>query len=191
MSNTVCVFCGSSPKVSPYHIQLAAEVAQALVHANFHLVYGGGGLGLMGSLATTVIDLGGHITGVIPKKLIKMEKADLAVTHLHVVETMHERKAKMEELSKAFLVLPGGIGTLDELFCTLTNKQIGFYQKPIVLLNDQGFYDKLLDYLTQKNQEGFLHHPLETYLSVVDNIPDAVRTLTHLLTNPSYVQHQH
>jgi hypothetical protein len=160
---SLCVYCGSSDGNTPGYADAARSLAQQLVNHNLHLVYGGGNVGLMGILANEVMRLGGEVTGVIPQLLMDMEVGHMKLTRLHIVKDMHERKALMAELSDAFIAMPGGIGTLEELFEMLTWHQIGFHKKPVGILNVNGFYDGLLDFLQYQVGQGFLkpqHHAL-------------------------------
>jgi len=144
---SICVYCGSSPGASPVYAEAARGLAQQMVKDNIALVYGGGNVGLMGVIATEVIRLGGEVTGVIPKALLDKELGHNGLTRLHIVKDMHERKAMMAELSDGFIAMPGGMGTLEELFEVLTWAQLGFHYKPIALLNVDGFYDHLIAFV--------------------------------------------
>lgn len=160
---SVCVYCGSSAGNSPVHTQAAVQLAKHMVDRQLGLVYGGGNVGLMKVIADEVRRLGGHVTGVIPQALQERELAHADLSHLYVVANMHERKAKMAELSDGFIALPGGIGTLEELFEMFTWLQLGFHQKPLGLLNVDGYYDLLLQFLTHAVDSEFLkpeHHAL-------------------------------
>jgi len=160
---SICVYCGSADGNAPYYADAARVLAQQLIRHNLQLVYGGGNVGLMGILANEVMRLGGEVTGVIPQLLMDMEVGHMQLTRLHIVKDMHERKAMMAELSDAFIAMPGGIGTLEELFEMLTWHQIGFHKKPVGILNVNGFYDGLLGFLQYQVGEGFLkpqHHAL-------------------------------
>lgn len=137
---------------TPDYAEGARALAGQLVKNNIGLVYGGGNVGLMGTIATEVIRLGGEVTGIIPKALVDKELSHTELTRLHVVKDMHERKAMMAEQSDGFIAMPGGMGTLEELFEILTWAQLGFHQKPVGLLNTNGFYDKLIE---------FVHHQVE------------------------------
>ncbi len=152
----VCVYCGSSSGNAQSYADAAINLAQNLVDQNLQLVYGGGNVGLMGILANEVLRLGGEVTGVIPQLLMDMEVGHINLTRLYVVKDMHERKAMMAELSDAFIAMPGGIGTLEELFEMLTWHQIGFHKKPVGLLNVDRFYDGLLAFLHHQVKQGFL-----------------------------------
>ncbi|MFZ6657684.1 TIGR00730 family Rossman fold protein [Undibacterium sp. TJN19] len=153
---TVCVYCGSSPGITENYATGARQLAAQLVAQNLGLVYGGGNVGLMGIIADEVMRLGGQVTGVIPQALMDKEVGHTALTKLHIVANMHERKAMMADLSDAFIAMPGGIGTLEELFEVLTWSQLGFHEKPIGLYNIGGFYQKLHDFLLHTVEQGFL-----------------------------------
>ena len=153
---SLCVYCGASNGVAAHYVEAAKALAGALVDAGIALVYGGGNVGLMGVIADEAMRLGGSVTGVIPSALMEQEVGHRAVTHLHVVADMHERKAMMAQLSDGFIALPGGMGTLEELFEMLTWSQLGFHDKPIGLLNVDGFYDGLIAFTRHMVAEGFL-----------------------------------
>ena len=152
----VCVYCGSAPGVSPLYTDGARQLAASLVSQNMSLVYGGGNVGLMRIIADEVLRLGGSVTGVIPQALMDKEVGHRGLTTLHIVRNMHERKAMMAELSDGFIAMPGGIGTLEELFEVMTWSQLGFHEKPTGLLNVHGYYQGLLDFLQHTSTQGFL-----------------------------------
>jgi uncharacterized protein (TIGR00730 family) len=153
---SICIYCGSAVGASPLYAQAARELAQGMVANNIALVYGGGNIGLMGVVASEVMRLGGDATGVIPKALLDKEVGHLGLTRLHIVKDMHERKALMAELSEGFIAMPGGVGTLEELFEVFTWLQLGLHDKPIGLLNVNGFYDGLIKFISHQVAEGFL-----------------------------------
>ncbi|MFJ2986681.1 TIGR00730 family Rossman fold protein [Collimonas sp. NPDC087041] len=153
---SLCIYCGSSPGASPVYAQAARAMAQAMVNDNIALVYGGGNVGLMGIIADEVIRLDGRATGVIPEALLQKELGHKGLTQLHIVKDMHERKAMMAELSDGFIAMPGGVGTLEELFEVFTWAQLGFHKKPIGLLNVDGFYDGLLQFIQHMVSQRFL-----------------------------------
>lgn len=142
--------------VLPEYRAAAESFGRLLVREKIGLVYGGGNVGLMGVLADAVMSGGGEVTGVIPQALVDLEVAHFEVTQLHVVKTMHERKALMAELADGFVALPGGYGTLEELFEVLTWAQLGFHPKPVGLLNICGYYDLMIQFLDHMVKEGFL-----------------------------------
>ncbi len=153
---SLCVYCGASNGVARVYVDAAQALARELVGARIALVYGGGNVGLMGVIADEVMRLGGDVTGVIPQALTEKEVGHRAVTRLHVVDDMHQRKAMMAELSDGFIAMPGGIGTLEELFEVLTWSQLGLHDKPIGLLNVNGFYDGLITFAGHLVGQGFL-----------------------------------
>ena len=153
---SVCVYCGASPGMTPDYASAARQLAATLVKHELRLVYGGGNVGLMGVIADEVLRLGGQAIGVIPQALMDKEVGHTGLTELHIVHNMHERKALMAQLSDAFIAMPGGIGTLEELFEVMTWAQLGFHEKPIGLLNTHGFYNGLLQFLQHTGEQGFL-----------------------------------
>jgi uncharacterized protein (TIGR00730 family) len=153
---SICLFCGSSPGARDEYRAAAKHFGETLARENIRLIYGGGSVGLMGIAADAVLANGGKVTGVIPRMLMEKEVGHDSVTEMHVVETMHERKALMTEMSDAFIALPGGYGTLDELFESLTWLQLAYHTKPIGLLNVAGFYDGLIQFLDHARDERFL-----------------------------------
>jgi uncharacterized protein (TIGR00730 family) len=153
---SVCVFCGSSLGADPAYSQAAAALGQEVARRNLRLVYGGGNLGLMGVVADAALAAGGEVLGVIPRALEAREVAHQGLTELIVVETMHDRKAKMADLADAFLALPGGYGTFEEFCEVLTWTQLGIQAKPCGLLNVKGYYDPLLALFDRAAAEGFL-----------------------------------
>ena len=152
----IAIYCGSSRGLDPIYATAAAEMAAYLAKQSIGIVYGGGNVGIMGVIADAALAAGGEVIGVIPESLLAKELGHGGVTELHVTRTMHERKQKMVDLSDAFIALPGGFGTLDELFETLTWLQLGFHGKPVGLLNVAGFFDHLLTFLDHMSTTGFL-----------------------------------
>lgn len=166
----VCVFCGSSPGATPAFGQLAAHLGQLLAAQDLALVYGGASVGLMGRLADAALAAGGEVIGVIPQSLVDMEVAHRGLADLRVVSTMHERKALMADLADAFIALPGGIGTLDELFEVLTWAQLGLHTKPAGVLDLDGYYRPLLAFLDGAVEARFLQ-PTHRAMLLVDDDP--------------------
>ena len=162
----VCVFCGASPGARAEYAQATTELAGLLAADGIGVVYGGGGVGLMGVLADAVLAKGGEIIGVIPRALVDREIAHRDVTDMRVVGSMHERKALMAELADAFVALPGGIGTLEELFEVYTWAQLGMHRKPCALLNVEGYYDGVADFLSHAVRERFLRQETREMLLV-------------------------
>jgi uncharacterized protein (TIGR00730 family) len=152
----VCVFCGSSDGRGNVYREMAAEVARALVRRGRGIVYGGGRIGCMGALADAGIAAGGEVIGVIPRALAEREVAHGELTELYVVESMHDRKALMAARSDAFLALPGGYGTLEELFEAITWGQLGYHDKPCAVLNVDGYFDALLRFCDEAVESGFI-----------------------------------
>jgi uncharacterized protein (TIGR00730 family) len=162
----ICAFCGASPGGRPGYAQATTELARVLAADGIGVVYGGGGVGLMGVLADAVLAEGGEIIGVIPRALVDREIAHRDVTDMRVVGSMHERKALMAELADAFIALPGGIGTLEELFEVYTWAQLGLHRKPCALLNVEGYYDGVADFLSHAVRERFLRQETRDLLMV-------------------------
>lgn len=152
----LCVFCGSSAGDRPRYAEQARELGKLLAARNIGLVYGGGHVGLMGVVADAVLAGGGTVVGVIPRSMVERELGHAGLTELHVVETMHQRKALMADLADGFAALPGGFGTADELFEILTWRQLQIHAKPVGLLNTAGYFDPLLAWLEQCVAEGFI-----------------------------------
>lgn len=153
---SVCVYCGSRPGLNQEFAKTARQVGNWIGRHGGQLVYGGGKSGLMGLLADAALDAGARVVGVIPQALVEKEWAHRGCTELHIVDTMHDRKRMMAQRADAFLALPGGIGTLEELFEVWTWRQLGYHDKPIGLLNTGGYYDKLLEFLDSAIQQQFL-----------------------------------
>lgn len=169
----VCIFCGSSMGHRDTYRTTAREVARGLAQGGMELVYGGASVGLMREIADTMIAEGGRVIGVIPEVLVEKEVAHEGITDLRLVGSMHERKALMNDLSDAFVTLPGGFGSIEELFEVLTWAQLGLHQKPIGLLNIDGYYDGLLQWLDHAVAEGFLK-PSSRNLLLVHSSPSAL-----------------
>ncbi len=170
---SICVFCGSSTGNDPAYASAAAALGGALAESDITLVYGGGHVGLMGTVADAALHAGGEVIGVIPKALIEREIGHTDLTKLHVVNSMHERKALMSELSDGFVVLPGGNGTLEEFFEVLTWAQLGEHQKPCGLLNVANFYDPLLAVFDHMTATGFVREQ-HRHLVLVETVPQAL-----------------
>jgi uncharacterized protein (TIGR00730 family) len=153
---SLCVYCGSRPGASPLYARAARAVGQEIGRRGWQLVYGGGRAGLMGVVADAALEAGATVVGVIPVSLMDRELGHTALTELHVVDTMHQRKTLMAERSDAFLALPGGIGTFEELFEVWTWRQLGYHDKPIGLLNAAGYYDAMLGFLRHSEAQGFM-----------------------------------
>jgi hypothetical protein len=153
---SICVYCGSRPGLSPAFATAAAQVGEWIGAHGGQLIYGGGKSGLMGIVADAALQSGARVVGVIPKALVEKEWAHRGCTELHIVDTMHDRKRMMAERADAFLALPGGIGTFEELFEVWTWRQLGYHDKPIGILNVESYYDRLLDFLASSVNEQFM-----------------------------------
>jgi uncharacterized protein (TIGR00730 family) len=167
--STVCVFCGSSGGTAPAYVEAARAFAGEAARAGVRLVYGGASVGLMGALADAALDSGGDVIGVIPRALVNREIAHAGLTELRIVETMHERKATMAALSDAFVALPGGLGTLEELFEIWTWGMLGFHEKPYGILDVGGYYAPLIRFLDHACHEGFIGPAQRAMLTVRDS----------------------
>jgi uncharacterized protein (TIGR00730 family) len=165
----LCIFCGSASGRGAKYLELGAKIGELLVQYNVALVYGGASIGLMGAIADSVMKNGGTAIGVIPKSLVDYEVAHDGLSQLFVVDNMHQRKQLMYDNADAFLSLPGGMGTLDEMFEVLTWTQLKYHQKPSYILNFEGFYDSLLSYLRHSNAEGFVKNE---HLELLTEIKD-------------------
>lgn len=174
----ICVYCGSGNGRNPAYVDAARKLGMAMAEAGVGLVYGGGSLGLMGEIARTVLDSGGHVTGIIPRFLSKKERMLRDVQELLVVDDMHARKRLMFEKSDAFVALPGGVGTLEELVEQLTWSQLGRHDKPIVLANIAGFWEPFRALLAHMRTESFIRSGLEVRYTVVERIEDILPAIT-------------
>lgn len=170
LSFKLCVYCGSRPGVDPAYRQAARELGQAIGRRGWRMVYGGGGVGLMGAVADAALAAGALVTGVIPESLMRREVGHAGLTELRVVQTMHERKRLMAEGSDAFVALPGGIGTLEELFEAWTWRQIGYHDKPIGVLDVGGYFEPLLRFVDRCVEQGFLEAEQRS-VPIVDDDP--------------------
>jgi uncharacterized protein (TIGR00730 family) len=173
----LAVYCGSAPGSQPEFADATRATAKAMVEHDVELVYGGGRLGLMGIIADSVLELGGKAYGVIPQLLVHLEVAHTGLTELRHVVTMGERKAVMSEMSDGFLCLPGGIGTLDELFEAWSENALGFHKKPFCLLNVDGFWDGLIEFVEHAHQSGFLSAQRRSQLLVAQTPEEALKLL--------------
>jgi uncharacterized protein (TIGR00730 family) len=179
----IAVYCGSAPGNDPVFAEAAVALVREMAARKIDLVYGGGRLGLMGLIADTMLEAGGEVHGVIPAALVDKEVAHLGCTELHQVSGMHERKAKMTELCDAFVCLPGGIGTLDELFEAWTWNALGYHAKPFCLLNVEGFWTGLADFMDHVSASGFLSQGRRKQLLMADSPIDAIDRLDEAAAN--------
>ena len=180
----VCVFCGSSPGNNPVYIKTARKLANAIINKNYGVVYGGGAVGLMGVIAKSISDANGEIIGVIPKNLLDRDVAYTKLEDLRIVDTMHERKEMMHNLSDGFIALPGGFGTFEEIFEAITWAQLGLHKKPCGILNINHYFDRLVDFLNVAVEQGFIHNKCMD-LILVDNDPQALLNKMDSYTAPS------
>ena len=157
--NRICVFCGTNPGTRPEYGAAARRLGQVLAEQGLELVYGGASVGIMGELADSVHEHGGHVTGIIPQQLVEKEAAHTGIANLIVVASMHQRRSQMADMSDGFIALPGGIGTLEGFFEILTWAQLGIHAKPSGILNVEGYFDGLTGFLDHAVREGFLTEP--------------------------------
>jgi len=186
----VCVFCGSNVGLSAKYRDAATEMGRLLVSQGSGLVYGGGSIGLMGVIADAVLASGGNVIGVIPERLALVELVHAGVQDMRIVPSMHARKALMAELSDAFIALPGGYGTFEELFEVITWAQLGIHTKPIGLLNTSGYYDHLLSFIDRTIQDGFIK-PKHRDLFIIESDPQALwerLTTHHMPVTPKWIE---
>ena len=173
----LAVYCGASMGSNSLFEATARDLGAEMVRRDIELVYGGGHRGLMGVVADSVLAAGGRAYGVIPRALVDLEVAHSGLTELHTVDSMHERKAKMTELTDAFIAIPGGIGTLDELFEAWTWNALGYHSKPFCLLNVAGFWDRLIGFMDHVAETGFMSPARRAQLLVADEIGQAIEKL--------------
>ena len=171
--NRLAIYCGSATPADPAYMDLARSVGRGLAERGIGVVYGGGRLGLMGAVADSALAAGGEVIGVIPQALVDMEVAHRGLTELHVVDTMHQRKQAFTDLSDGFVTLPGGTGTMDELWEALSWAQLGYHAKPVGLLNAQGYYDGIVAFWATMAEVGFLR-PQHVELLIVDSALDGL-----------------
>ncbi|MEP7007139.1 MAG: TIGR00730 family Rossman fold protein [Sphingomonas bacterium] len=171
--NRLAVYCGSASPADPVYIESARAVGRTLAERGIGVVYGGGRLGLMGAIADSALEAGGEVIGIIPQALVAAEVAHRGLTELHVVDTMHQRKQAFTDLSDGFVNLPGGTGTMDELWEALSWAQIGYHAKPVGLLNVAGYYDHLIAFYAKMGEVGFLR-PQHQGILIIDNELDGL-----------------
>ncbi|AUX91010.1 MULTISPECIES: TIGR00730 family Rossman fold protein [Acinetobacter] len=176
---SIAVFCGSAMGNSKNFKEQAQALGESIANRGITLVYGGGRAGLMGVVADSALNAGGTVIGVIPQNLVDAELAHPLLTELHVVKNMHERKTKMSDLADAFIALPGGVGTLEEIFEQLTWGQLGLHQKPCAFLNIHGFYDELLNFLMKTTEAGFTQSRFTDALIFSSSIEEVLDAVEH------------
>lgn len=174
----IAVYCAANEGISPLYAEIATRVGRLLASNNCGIIYGGGSVGLMGFISRAALSEKAEVIGIIPKFLKADEEADYGISELITVETMHERKTQMAELADAFLVLPGGFGTLDEMIEIITWNQLNLINKPVCLLNACGYYDHLLKHFKHAESEGFLRKDERELFKVTDDPEEAVRYLS-------------
>ena len=178
-NHRLCVYCGSGPGRNPAYMQAADDLGIAMAKANIGLVYGGGGMGLMGQVARGVLSAGGHVTGIIPEFLVNRERMLEGVSELIVTNTMHERKTMMFEKATGFVALPGGVGTLEELAEITTWAQLGQHAKPLIVCNIENYWDPLLVLLDHMRAESFIRAGMEVLVEVAKTAADVVPIYKH------------
>ena len=178
----LAVYCGANAGKNPAYAEITILLGKTMAARGVDLVYGGGRLGLMGVIADTVLAAGGQVHGVIPEMLKDLEVAHKGVTELHIVQNMHERKAKMTDLTDAFVALPGGIGTMDELFEAWSWNALGYHNKPFAILNVAGYWDSLIAFLDTMTDQGFVSAERRKNLIISDNIDDCLDRLAAACT---------
>lgn len=172
---SLAVFCGSKNGINPVYTQHARELGKLMAANNIQLIYGGGSAGIMGTIADSVMENGGHVTGIIPKILLEWEVQHTAITELIVSDDMHIRKKALYNLCDAALVLPGGFGTLDELFEIVTWNQLSIHDKPVFILNSDGFYNHLIMHIQKMRQEEFLYEQADKRIIILDDPSELIR----------------
>ena len=175
--NRLAVYCGSATPADPAYIQLARNVGRTLAERGIGVVYGGGKAGLMGAIASSALEAGGEVIGVIPQALVDMEVANEDCTELHVVDTMHQRKQAFTDLSDGFVTLPGGVGTMDELWEAISWAQLGYHAKPVGLLNAFGYYDGLVAFNAHMAHTGFVREAHKGIMIVENTVADLLRSM--------------
>jgi uncharacterized protein (TIGR00730 family) len=169
--SAICVYCGSSDRIDGVYLEAARQMGAAIARNGLRMIFGGGGTGMMGAVANAAIEGGAEVVGVIPERFNTIELAHTHLTELHVVDTMHVRKAMMADMADAFVALPGGFGTFEELFEMLTWGQVGLHAKPVGVLNVQGYFDPLLHLIEHAQEQGFLYSEHRSLL-LAEHEPD-------------------
>ncbi|KLE34729.1 TIGR00730 family Rossman fold protein [Aurantiacibacter luteus] len=186
--NRLAVYCGSASPADPAYLELARHVGRTLAERGIGVVYGGGKAGLMGAVASAALEAGGEVIGVIPQALVDMEVANRDCTELHVVQTMHQRKQAFTDLSNGFVTLPGGVGTLDELWEAISWAQLGYHQKPVGLLNALGYYDGLVAFNRHMADVGFVREAHRGIMIVGETIEELLDRMDHFEPAKTIVQ---
>ena len=186
--NRIAVYCGSATPADPRYIQLAREVGSTLAQRGIGVVYGGGKAGLMGAVADGALAHGGEVIGVIPDALVAMEVAHYGLTDLHIVDTMHQRKQAFTDLSDGFITLPGGVGTMDELWEAISWAQLGYHSKPVGLLNALGYYDGLVAFNNHMAEVGFVRQAHRDIMLVSSSLDDLLAQMAAFTPAQTVVQ---
>lgn len=187
----IAVFCGAKAGINPLYAEVTQQLALAMIKADIALVYGGASVGLMGVIANHILANNGHAIGVIPKFLVDLEVAHQSLTELHIVKSMHERKAMMAEMADAFIMLPGGSGSLDEFFEMFTWGQLGHHTKPCGILNIGNYYDSLVQFLDHATTEGFLRE-IHRNMIIIEKSPERLlEQLHHYQVPPTIKKHDY
>ena len=174
---TLCVFCGASNAIDETYLTLGAELGRRMAQHDIRLVYGGGDCGVMGAVANAVLQQSGKVTGVFPESLKDIENEHQSLTEIIIVETMHQRKEIMYQRSKAFVVLPGGFGTMDEMFEILTWKQLRLHEKPIIIVNHNGYWDHLIALMDNIISQRFAGEDVRSFYQVVSSVDELFEVL--------------
>lgn len=177
----LCIFAGAGKGVTPDYEQQAEQLGHMLAARNFEFIYGGGRTGLMGAFAKGALDSGSHVTGIIPKFLDTLEIGNSDIQNLEIVQTMHERKARMYRDAKGFVILPGGLGTLDEWMEVMTWNQLGLIRTPIFVLNFEGYWQSMLTMLEHASSQGFVNHEQIDFLHVATSLDQLVDQIEQIL----------
>jgi len=186
--NRLAIYCGSATPADPRYIELAREVGQTLAQRNIGIVYGGGKAGLMGALADGALAAGGEVIGVIPTALVGRELAHHGLTELHIVETMHQRKQAFTDLSDGFITLPGGVGTMDELWEAVSWAQLGYHANPVGLLNAFGYYDGLIAFNRHMAETGFVRIAHRDIIIAAETLDDLLERMANFTPATTVIQ---
>lgn len=181
MKKNICVFCGASEGIRPEYRVYAEQLGKILAQQNRRLIYGGGNKGLMGIIANAALAHGGEVIGIIPEHLVKAETAHHGITRLEIVDNMHQRKARLSELADGFIAMPGGTGTLEELFEVWTAMQIGYHEKPVALFNVLEFWQPMLNFLQHAVNEGFVRDSFYKTLIVSEDHQTILQRMDHFI----------
>jgi uncharacterized protein (TIGR00730 family) len=185
---TICVYCGASPSTSEKYIRVAERTGEALAQAGMQIVYGGGRSGLMGTVADSALKAGGQVIGIIPDHIDEREIRHEELTELHITHSMHERKQMMAAKADMFLILPGGLGTMDEFFEILTWRQLGLHNKPIIILNEENYWTPLVDLISHIQEERFMKPQDRDLFAVYNNLDELIDSLKKMSVSSENVK---